>query len=475
MNTLAEISISKFTKKGHGIGSTTVEPRREVEVPFTMPGETVQATLMRKRRGLYSSRLEEVLIPSQQRVNPRCAHAGTCGGCRWQHISYEEQLKIKQDNISRLFQPLVSPQSKSHNIIACDPPWQYRNKMEFTFSSDAAGNRYLGLIIDGSRGKVLNLKECHLVNPWFISALEATRQWWNEWGLAAYHPHTNQGTLRTLTVREGMRTGDRLVMLTVSGNPEYALNRQHLESFVAYLRDAIEPMPVGSQLSVFLRIHQAVKGQATNFYEMVLHGSDHIRETLYIKGEADSAPIELTFTVSPTAFFQPNTRQAEKLYSAALQLLQIPANQVVYDLYCGTGTLGICAARWAKQVVGIELSPESSLDARANAARNGMSHVTILTGSASDVLQMIRQNNTFPMPEVVMVDPPRAGLDAKMIQHLSELKPNKLLYISCNPETQVENIKELQQIGYRLTDIQPVDQFPHTVHIENIAVLSLGT
>ncbi|MBA3815017.1 MAG: 23S rRNA (uracil(1939)-C(5))-methyltransferase RlmD [Parachlamydiaceae bacterium] len=467
----AEVSITSLSKKGNGIGVVEGETERFVEVPFSMPGDKLRILMHRKRSGVYGSSLEEILTPSPDRVEARCVHFAMCGGCRWQHIPYAKQLEIKQELITKLFLPHIVPGLSIDSIIPCDPPWEYRNKMEFTFSSDAAGKHYLGLIIDGSRGKVLNLTECHLTHPWFIDALKATRQWWGETNLAAYHPHSNKGSLRTLTVRESLRTGDRLIMLTVSGNADYALQKQHLESLTAFLRDAAEPLTPGSQLSIFLRIQQIAKGTATNFYEILLYGPDHIDERLTIKPAANEEATSLTFAVSPSAFFQPNTRQAEKLYSRALQLLDIRKGCVVYDLYCGTGTLGICVAQHAKQVIGIEISPESSLDARTNAAANGLKNVTILTGSVRDVITRIRQEQSHLLPDIVMVDPPRIGLDEETIKHLIDLNPEKILYISCNPTTQAENIVALKAAGYQITAIQPVDQFPHTVHIENIVVL----
>lgn len=467
----AEVNIKELTKKGHGLGTTIGETEKLVEVPFALPGDKVQACLHRRKSGVYTSKLEEIISPSPLRIEPRCVHFGTCGGCKFQNMSYSDQLRMKQEKINSLFSSLIPENVVIRPIVACDPPWAYRNKMEFTFSGDSAGNKYLGLIIDSSRGKVLNLTECHLVNPWFVDALKTTRSWWKESGLLAYHPHANKGSLRTLIVREGLRTGDRLVMLTVSGVPEYALQRQQLDSFVAFLRDAVEPIDPSSTLSIFLRIQQAVKGVETNFYEMLLYGPDHIREILHIQTDASLPPTDLAFDVSPSAFFQPNTRQSEKLYSLALQMLEIPENSVVYDLYCGTGTLGICAAKKANEVIGVEISPESSLDARSNAAKNHLKNVKIITGPVKDVITAIRKEGTLPLPDVVMVDPPRIGLDPDTLQHLADLKPPKLLYISCNPVSQAENIAVLQQMGYQIKAIQPVDQFPHTVHIENIVIL----
>jgi 23S rRNA (uracil1939-C5)-methyltransferase len=262
-----------------------------------------------------------------------------------------------------------------------------------------------------------------------------------------------------------------MAMLTVSGNPDYALKKHHLESLVDALCKAVQPPDGVGKLSIFVRIQQVGKGMPTNFYEMLLYGPDHISEILHIQLEPKEAPISLKFNISPIAFFQPNTMQAERLYSTALQMADIPKDAVVYDLYCGTGTLGICAAQRAKQVVGIEISPESALDARSNAALNGMKNVTIFSGAVRHVLGSLLQEHNIPAPDVVMVDPPRPGLDPDALKQLVILNPAKILYVSCNPDTQVENIAELIQHGYKITSIQPVDQFPQTYHIENVVVL----
>lgn len=468
---IIEAKIVEFSKKGNGLAfiEKPEGAKKWIEVPFTLPGDTARFTPLNKKRGVSNSRLLEIISPSPDRQTPRCAHYAVCGGCRWQNLSYEKQLLLKQEKIKESFTPLLEDGITVEKIIPCDPPWQYRNKMEFSFSNDAAKNHYLGLIIDSSKGRVLNLKECHLVHPWFIDALTAVREWWKETSLAAYHPHSDSGSLRTLTLREGMRSGDRLAMLTVSGNPDFALKKQDLESFTACLRQAIEPLE--GQLSIFLRIHQAKKGMATQFYEMLLYGPDHIRETLFIQIDSNLPATALTFSVSPSAFFQPNTRQAEKLYSTALQMLDITKESVIYDLYCGTGTLGICLAKHVKQVIGIEISPESSLDARTNISNNNIKNMTVLTGSVPDIVKKMRSENQLPHPDIVMVDPPRPGLDAETIKHLIELRPRTILYVSCNPATQAENVIQLKEAGYRILAVQPVDQFPQTVHIENIVVL----
>lgn len=469
---IIELSITAFSKEGHGLG-VWMNPQGldvSVEVPFTIPGDQVIVELVKKRKGLYESRLLEITTPSPDRMTPRCIHFGSCGGCRWQQISYADQLKIKEDRIKVLLSPYLHKDVKWNAILACTPPWEYRNKMELSFSSDKAQNHYLGLILYGSRGKVFQMKECHLAHPWMTEAVKAVRQWWDDSGLDAYHMHRDTGSLRTLVLREGQRSGDRLAMLTVSGNPAFALHKDQLDSFVAALQ-AITPTQSDARLSIFLRIQVAAKGQPTSFFEMLLDGPDYFRETLHIV-IGDQPAYSMTFRISPSAFFQPNTRQAEQLYSKALTLAQIQPDSLVYDLYCGTGTLGLCAAKQAKEVIGIELSPESVVDARENIKLNGVKNILIRQGDVGQELAKLEKERK-QIPDIVMVDPPRAGLDAKAIQHLLELKAPKLIYISCNPITQAANLEFLIKGGYKIDVVQPVDQFPQTIHCENIVVLTL--
>lgn len=460
-----ECAIFGLSSRGFGLGREATG--REIEVPFTAPGDEVLVSLpKRKRRGAIAY-LEKVVVPGPEREAPRCLHFGKCGGCRLQHLPYTAQLRFKEESILRAFQLLKSASTQVLPIIACDPPWNYRNKMEFSFSSDAKGTRYLGLMLQQGRGRVFHLEECHLANPWMAETLVHTRKWWDSFGLTAYHPYRNSGTLRTLILREGYKTGDRLAMMTVSGNPEDALSRAALQNWVAFMSEKAAPAQEGATLSLFLRIQQIAKGRPTQFFEMLLHGPDHIREQLEIT--QDLAPAQyLNFHIAPSAFFQPNPRQAEKLYSRALALLKPNPEDCVYDLCCGTGTLGIAVSRRVREVIGIELSPESAIDARTNAHLNGCSNVTIHTGDVGEVLARLEPSL---QPKAVIVDPPRAGLSPLAIAQILSLKPYKILYISCNPQSQARDLQILCGQGYSLSALQPVDQFPQTIHVENIAVL----
>lgn len=443
-----EASIEKIAKDGKGRGTflDLAGNRQAIEVPFCMPQDKVEVSYHKKRKGIYTGRLLSVLEPAIDRQPPRCIHFGSCGGCSFQEIPYEKQLEWKQQLVVNYFSDLGTPLP----ILGCLDPWNYRNKMEFSFSQDKAGTRYLGLFLAGSRGRVFNLTECHLVSSWFANDLEKVRTWWASSQLKAYHPPADSGTLRTITFREGITSGDRMIILTVSGNPDYALHQPELKAFQALF----DPM----KYSLYLRIHQAVKGQPTQFYEMHLQGPEALRETLH----------QVKFHVSPAAFFQPNTLQAERLYREAIKLAELTKEDVVYDLYCGTGTLGLLSSMHVKTVLGIEISPESSLDARENARLNGIENVKVITGPVGDIL---KKKEDYPAPTMLFIDPPRSGLDPQALLEVIALESKKIVYISCNPETQARDVLLLKEAGYAVLTIQPVDQFPHTPHIENIVVM----
>ncbi len=441
-----EAVVEKFSLKGYGIA-------KDVEIAHVIPGDKILFELTRKKRLPKKGRLLEILAPSPDRIETRCSHVRTCGGCTWQQMSYSAQLKEKELRVQKAFGKQVDP------IIPCENPYAYRNKMEFTFSENRAGQKYLGLMIAQAEPYVFNLTECYLAHSWFSEVVKKIRSWWEVSSVKAYFPPLDTGSLRYLTIREGIRTQQKMVILNVSGNPAFAINRQELDSFILAVQE------VTRDASIFLRIHQTKKGRPTNFYEMHLAGPDHIVEELHLI----NGP--LSFKISPTSFFQPNTIGAEKLYDTALSLM--PNAETVYDLYCGTGTLGMAASKKAKQVIGIELSSEAVLDAEDNIQRNGISHMKIYQGDVGKVMTRMMGEPGFSGPDAVIVDPPRAGLDLLAIHHLKTLRPKTIVYISCNPLTQAKDAAELIKAGYRLEKLQPIDQFPQTYHIENIALLMI--
>ncbi len=438
MNKEVEIDIERYNSKGHGIGHHN---NKKIEVMSTAVGDRVRTEVLKKRKGIYLSQLREVITCSSDRVEPLCKHVGVCGGCSLQQLNYPKQLEIKSNRIRELF-----PNADIAEIIPCRSPWAYRNKMEYTFSENKAGEKFLGLIIARSRSHVINLDECHLTSSWFIDTLKRVKDWWDTTTLQAYHHYSNTGTLRNLILREGIQTGDKMVILTVSGHSDYAPSQPDLDSFKALF----------STESIFLKIHQIQKGKPTQFFEVHLNGPEHLTERLN----------HYVYKISPSAFFQPNTLQAERLYEAAVKMPVLSRDSVVFDLYCGIASLGMTFAPYVKKVLGIELNPYAVFDARQNLDINQIKNMEVLQGDVGKVLLELSET-----PDLIIIDPPRSGLEERAIKLLLRLKPSQILYVSCNPKTQARDIELLK--GYRLQKVQPVDQFPQTPHLENISYLTL--
>jgi len=449
------LAIESLSVRGPGFSHYTNPEGHtsKVEIPGTVPGDIVQASLQRRKRKLIVASLVQVMTPSKDRVQAPCPHFLVCGGCKWQSISYEAQLAEKERRVRALFPTDASV----FPILPSPSTYHYRNKMEFSFSQNKAGERFLGLIREGSKGRVENLSVCLLVDPWVASTLDVVRKWWIEVGLEAYYPPKDEGTLKTLTLRHGVRTGDKMVILGVSGNPQAALTQDQLSLFKEKIQNHL-----GQDVSLFLKVYQAIKGQPTQIYEMLLGGKDHIHEELHLFGQV------IRIKISPHAFFQPNTLQAERLYAQAVSMADLKGNEVVYDLYSGTGTLGLLASLKSKEVVSVEIVPDAVYDARENAIANQRNNITCLKGDVAEVIDELIEKKS-PSPDLVFVDPPRAGLGLKALHQILRLSPRRIIYISCQPLSQIEDIKNLP--GYTIRAIQPVDQFPQTPHIENIVRL----
>lgn len=430
-----KLSIEEFTKKGLGIGVSS--SGKKVEVHHSVVGDELEVQLKaRKKKG----RIVDVLRPSKDRVLPKCQHATICGGCTWQQMDYQAQLRYKQQVIQNLYGKYFT--AEIFPIIGMENPFSYRNKMEFSFSENAAQTKFLGLMIAGASKYVFNIEKCELADAWFSEALQRVRKWFEDSSETAYNSYKNVGNLRTLTLRGGIYTQQKMAILTANDEIDRT-------SFVKALE--------GLCPNIFFRRQKTAKNVRTHFHTELLQGKPFIEERLSFRGK------DFYFKISPTSFFQPNTKQAEVLYEKALSFLD--HSELAMDLYAGTGTISCLLSSIAKRVVAIEQNPEAVIDARENFQRNHINNVTIYEGDVGKV------EGDFAKPDVVVVDPPRKGLEPKALTFLVDMSPKKIVYISCNPETQEENIQHLISHGYELKTVIPVDQFPHTYHIENIAYL----
>lgn len=431
-----------------------------------VPGDLVVAEVRKQKKSYAEARIVEILESSPARETPRCRYFGTCGGCKWQHLAYAEQCAWKKQNVQDAFERLGKvPYTALHDTLPADSQFYYRNKMEFSFgdsrwlTSDeiARGeniNKHfaLGLHIPGRYDKVLDVEECFLQSEVSSRIVNAVRKAALERGVSIYQTRTHEGFLRNLVVRNSTASGELMVILVTSPLHEDA-DKQMIAWFE---NNFVAAFP---EISTAIHSVTTSKAAVAGGLTRTVHGSGVITEAI----------LGVHYRVSPFSFFQTNTRQAERLFRVALDYAGDIADKTVWDLYCGTGSITLAAAQKAKFVVGIEIAESSILDARANALANGIANVEFVI---EDMQKAVKKQilSRLPAPDVIIVDPPRAGLHADVVANLLEIGAPRIVYVSCNPATQARDCALLAE-KYTVEDIQPVDMFPHTYHIESVARL----
>ena len=444
-----KLKIDSLVFGGSGIGQLD---GFKIFVEGSAPGDTVETTLKKVRSSYGEGRLERVLEPSPLRIQPRCKHFEVCGGCKWQFLDYAEQCKVKEQHvrdavtrIGGLSAELVLP------IVPNETPWYYRNKMELSFGKAHDGSAMLGFYPPGYHYEVFDLEECFLQSPLLQEIVLKVRTFVKLHGIPVHDPHTHEGLLRSLTIREGKNTGEVMVILTTSTG-------------VFDHRDEFAALFAGDEriTSLYLNSVYQVPGQPSWTEENLLAGKETLTEALILENGQ-----RLEFDILPQAFFQTNTKQAQVLYSHALELAGLTGEEVVFDLYCGTGTIGLFCAHKAKQVIGVEVNEAAVESARSNARRNGITNANFFLGSVEERLSGLKEK-----PDVVIVDPPRAGLGEKVVEQCAAFRADKIVYVSCNPTTLARDLQQFAGLGYRTEKIQPVDMFPQTYHVENVALLT---
>jgi 23S rRNA (uracil1939-C5)-methyltransferase len=415
-----------------------------------LPGDTVRARVTKVQRRHAEAIATEVLEAGPQRVEAPCAHYPACGGCRFQDLAYDAQLVAKhawvEDSLRRIAgiaDPPLEP------IVAAEELFGYRNKMEYSFAPGSDGGpAVLGLHRAGRWDEVLGIDECHLTTEVGNRIRNTITAWAHEERLPAYDQSAHEGYLRHLIIREGRNTGQALVQLVTHERERFDRERL-IEVLVAH------PEVRSIQWTV-----NDTEAEVTNLPTRLLWGDEAIEEQIGA----------LRFRVRPNAFLQTNTRMAERLYELARAEAALTGKETVYDLYCGIGTIGLSLAADALTVWGIEISEESVACAIENAELNSIGNAAFFAGNVGQVLRDLRDRAGDP--DLVVVDPPRAGLAGKALKRLGELAAPRIVYVSCNPTTLAGDTKRLvEEYGYRLVRTRPVDMFPHTPHVESVSIL----
>lgn len=435
-----------------------------VFIPFGAPGDVVDVKLVKKKKSHAEGNIVRIVKPSAEREEPRCSHFTVCGGCRWQHLPYSLQLQCKQqqvvDAMTRIAKVDIPP---INPILGSEEIWEYRNKMEYTFSNKMwltfeqlnSGEEFpdrdaAGFHIPGAFDKVLDIDKCYLQNDFSNRLRKFIKAYGKEHGLSFYDLRQQSGLLRNLMVRMASTGQIMAVMQFGADEPEN----------IKGLLDAVRaefPEITSLQYVVNLKVNDTIGDQ-----EILVHSG-----APYIEEEMEG----LRFRVGPKSFYQTNSRQAYELYKVARNFAELSGDELVYDLYTGTGTIANFVARQARHVIGIEYVPEAIADAKVNSAVNGIDNTEFYAGDMKDVLtdEFIAQHGR---PDVMIIDPPRAGMHQDVVDVIMNARPEKLVYVSCNPATQARDIALLDSL-YQVDEIQPVDMFPHTHHVENVIRLSL--
>ena len=450
-----ELEIEKLAFGGKGLGRLN---DYVIFVEQTLPAERVRVRITKRKSNYAEAKLLTILEPSPLRIAAPCPYFGNCGGCTWQNLAYENQLKFKKEQVQECLRQLAGLEECTvYDPIPSALIWGYRNKMEFSFSDrcwvmpqernnmDLKPDYALGLHVAGTHDKILNIDHCLLQNEFGNKVLKIVDNYCRREKLPVYNIKLGKGYLRFLTIRYSFYSHEIMVVLVTGTRSPL-----QLKPLVAEL---ITELPQITSIVNAINTRPAQIAEGEEY--IVIHGQDHITEK--ING--------IVYKISANSFFQTNSYQAQQLYHVVCEYANLSGTEIVWDLYSGTGTIALLLASRARQVIGFELVAAAVEDAYFNSKENGVTNISYVSGDLLANLKNIEQS-----PEVVITDPPRSGMHTKVCAFLNECRARKIVYVSCNPATMARDIKLLNP-NYRLNRVQPVDMFPHSYHIETVCEL----
>ncbi|WP_170006371.1 23S rRNA (uracil(1939)-C(5))-methyltransferase RlmD [Bacillus fonticola] len=446
-NTIVEVTFEDLTHEGQGVAKVDGFP---LFVPYGLPGEKATVKVVKLQKGYGFARIMEMSEASPDRVEPPCPIYKECGGCSLQHLSYEGQLRAKQKHVQDVMQRIGGfPDVNVLPTLGMDNPWTYRNKAQVP-----VGEREGGLIAGFYQKRsheIIDMETCMIQGETNDQLVQHVKEICQKYGVEAYNEKTHKGNLRHIMVRTGANTDEIMLVLIT--------RTKDLPHRKAILEEVVEAFPNVKSIvqSINLKRTNKVIGDETR----VLWGRDVIYDT--IGG--------VKFAISAQSFYQVNPEQTEVLYGKALEYAGLTGDETVIDAYCGIGTISLFLAQKAKHVYGVEIVPQAIEDAMRNAELNGIRNVKFEAGAAEDVIPRWVEEGVEV--DVLVVDPPRKGCDASLLETILEMKPKKVVYVSCNPATLARDLRVLADGGYGVGDVQPVDMFPQTGHVECVALIEL--
>lgn len=442
-----ELAFEDITHDGAGVGKVNGFP---IFVPNVLPGERAKVKIIKVKKGYGFGRLQDLLEVSPNRIEPSCPIYKECGGCQLQHMTYESQLHVKQKQVQEVLSRIGHLKDVTvHPVLGMTNPWRYRNKAQVPIGEEEGG--LVAGFYQKRSHRIVDMKSCLIQVENNDHIVQGVKEIAQKYGVRAYDEQKHRGTLRHVMVRYGLNTGQAMVVL-ITKNDQLPNKKNIIDE-------------VHKAFPEVKSIVQNVNPKRTNVIfgdsTKVLWGDEYIYDTIG----------DIKFAISARSFYQVNPEQTKVLYDKALEYANLNGDEIVMDAYCGIGTISLFLAQKAKQVYGVEIVPEAIEDAERNAELNSISNVEFGVGEAEKVIPNWYKQGI--KADIIVVDPPRKGCDEALLQTIIDMKPKKVVYVSCNPGTLARDLRVLEDGGYKTLEVQPVDMFPHTTHVECVAQIVL--
>lgn len=445
-NSILQILIDDMTVEGAGVGHIN---GAAVFVDNSVVGDHLEIIIIKAAKNYFVGKIKKILNPSKLRIENDCASFPRCGGCAFRNISYQSECEIKQKRVLDCIKRIAKNNTIPNDIVGCENIASYRNKAQYKFSLDRDGNIQIGFFARHSH-RVIDCENCLLQPKEFSDIVRTVRKYAEDNNLSVYNETTGKGLLRQLYIRKGFATNEIMVCLVINGNRLY--NQEELVTELQKTNPNIA--------SIIVNLNREKTNVILGDECQRIYGKDTITDVL----------LGVKFKLSPHSFYQVNPTQAEKLFKKAEEYAELKGEETVLDLYCGVGAVGLCATRKAKKIIGVEIVPQAVENARENALANGITNAEFICADATGAVQVLSSRGISP--DVVMIDPPRKGCTPELISIITEkMKPQRVVYISCDPATLARDIAIFEEKGYSLKEITPFDLFPRTPHCEAVCKL----
>ncbi len=445
-NDIVELKIPSATADGNGVGKTP--DGIAVFVPLSAIGDELEVRILKVKKTYAFGKIERIIKPSESRIEPDCKQFSKCGGCVWRHISYDAECELKEQKVKDAVTRIGGVDADFAPIIRCENTLRYRNKAQLPIGRDKDGNVIIGFYAFHSH-RIIDCDDCVLQPEIFTKVIEITRKFIESTNTEIYNELTGKGRLRHLYIRMGEITGELMVCYVVNGN---GLKQEDV--LVKMLKEELPMLK-----SVIINSNREKTNVILGSKNRTIYGSNYITDEL----------CSMKFKISPFSFWQVNRRQAERLYNKAKEYANLKSDEILLDLYCGTGTIGLTMAKECKTLIGVEIVEDAIKDAKENATLNGVENARFICADAPKAAEKLK--NEGLKPDVIILDPPRKGCGEELVKTIFEMSPKRVVYVSCDPATLARDLKYFSEGDYSVKEITPCDMFSRTAHVESVCLL----